>query len=315
MYHKQQQNQAQTKQKPQENQLISLLQSLSNHERSLLGSLVFLAAKYNFVYPGTDLLQKYGAGCRDTQIKSRARLISLGLINQVHERKLKGTKFNRTNFYMVARWLLDESLAFIVRNLCKIPWYAPIRDIQLVLSGKPSGKEVDSILKDKDLFINPPVPFLSKIYSNSPLTDAPSCPSREKTSSMIANGTRTVRDGACKNKQVGGRIPDREKNLKREMLEHMNNEQVTFVHQTPEQELKAKYADVLTMRPLFTGEESTLLQGARLFFTVLFPKMKRTRVQLGMVPFTAEEEESKIQKQLEVLTAEELQTLKNEGLI
>ena len=127
--------------------IVDILQQLSYFERSLLGSCIKTTLMHGLSTLSTDSIKKFGGGCRDTQLKSRKKLLELGLLKKVYTRIKKDTKFNNTNIYVVADWLLDDSLAYIVRMFCKVPWYAPIRAVKLYLTEKPSSSQVDSILK------------------------------------------------------------------------------------------------------------------------------------------------------------------------
>lgn len=145
MYYNQAENQE--KRNVQQLKIIQIFNQCTYYEKSFFASVMKMTLTHGVAYLSTDSIKKFGGGCRDTQLKSRKKLLQLGLLKEVYTRVKKGTKFNNTNIYVVADWLLDESLAFVIRMFCKIPWYAPIRNVKLWLSKKPTGSQVDSILK------------------------------------------------------------------------------------------------------------------------------------------------------------------------
>lgn len=294
-----------------ENLLINAIEKLSPHAKALFGSIVLLTKKYGIACPSTALLQKFGAGCRDTQLLARQQLLDAGLLIKVYRRVKKGTRFLRTNLYIIADWLLHESFAFTIRCFCHVPLYAPIRNVQLWSKQRTTetstSKEVDSILGTNSLNPN----------SSSSLTLF-SYQSFSGSSSSLALGqsiARVFRGNAPSNSPYPAHTPKAQGDT---------GFGLGFVNKSGEKEINTqepknlkgeRRESIFECKDIFsaTAEESKILVEARAILSAL-PKMKKDRIAIGM-PMSAEKEKAFILKQLAVLTPEEIEVLRNEGLV
>ena len=326
MYMNPAQNQEKSQSLPQTSPNIQLeatnaLNILNDFDRAFISSIYVLTVKYGIARPSTALLQKFGAGCRDTQLKSRRKLLGMGLLKQVLNRVKKGTRKNLTNLYFLADWLLDESLRTIFKIFCKTPWYAPIRSLSL-WSNKPvneeihqppentSSSDVDSILKG--YYIN--IPFFSQsslIFEDStgPFPSLRSIKGHGGQSTGINSGGNTP----CVNPNIAQTPEAHGKQIDGLGFINKTGEKRTEDNTEKNLQRESRY-EVLRMKPVFqaTAEESSMLIAARATLKQL-PKMKNDRIAVGL-PLTAEKERVWIDRQISSLTSAEIEILKKEGL-
>lgn len=295
-----------------ENLLINAIEQLSPHAKAMFGSIVLLTKKYGIACPSTALLKKFGAGCRDTQLLARKQLLEAGLLIKVYRRVKKGTRFLRTNLYIIADWLLHESFAFTIRCFCHVPLYAPIRNVQLWSIPKvlktSSRKEVDSILGIKSLNPN----------SSSSLTLS-SYHSFSGSSSSLSLGqsiANILRGNAPSNMLYPANTPKAQGDIgfglgfvnKSKDMEIKNEELRPLKRETHESIFECK--DIFSA----TAEESKQLVASRIALKEMLPKAKSQGMAVGM-PMSAEKEKAFILRQLAILTPEEIEVLHNEGLV
>jgi len=300
------------------NHLIKLLQQLSSYELSNLGTHIKMSLQYGRSTVSTERIQQFGGGCRDTQLKARKKLLELGLLEHVYNRIRKGSMKNRSNMYIVADWLLDGSLASIIRIFCKVPWYAPIRGLKLYLTQEvdpletSTSVEVDSILVSNllltpsslKLFLksidnygalspetttrveNPGVSYEIGTERSTTRVENPDSNATGTTTRVVIPDSNATVGAGFVNKTVQEPDGNEEKNLKRE--DHKLD---------------------LNCKAIFNSK----LEEARNALKRI-PSMKAQRIALGM-PMTEEKEIEMKQRLVSTLSVEEREALKSEGLI
>lgn len=141
MYQNQQQNQAQTKQKPTNTTYIYrferhhsiddiriIMQHLSDKQRALYYMLLHYAKRYRMVFPSYGRLMKETGFSKTTIIRYIETLEALGLVT-VYKRKSNDKRKDLPNIYVLPPVVLCKKFSAMIFNFCRYAYYMTVRDV------------------------------------------------------------------------------------------------------------------------------------------------------------------------------------------